>query len=148
MNADPRLSASQAQYDEQAEILTELREMIDALNDAANDVRSVRAQVKDLKSRISKDDYPKVHEMADEIIETLNGVEDQMVQPKQKTFQDVINFPNKLQVELYHIYGTIDGIEPPVTDGQKARVADMKAKFEDLLLVCSSTYRPIKIELI
>ncbi len=130
MNADPRLSASQAQYDEQAEILSELREMIDALNDAANDVRSVRAQVKDLKSRISKNDYPKVHEMADEIIKTLNGVEDQMVQPKQKTFQDVINFPNKLQVELYHIYGTIDGIEPPVTDGQKARVADMKTKFD------------------
>jgi len=130
LRADPRMNASQAQFDEQEMILAELRGMIDALNDAANDVRSVRAQVKDLAGRISEDDYPKVHEMAKEIIETLNKVEDQIVQPKQKTFQDVINFPNKLQVELYHIYGTIDGIEPPVTDGQKARVSDMKVKFD------------------
>lgn len=130
VNADPRLSASQAQYDEQSRLLGEVREMINALDEAATDVRSVRTQVKDLKSRISKDDYGKVHDMADEIVKTLDSVEAQMVQPKQKTFQDVINFPNKLQVELYHIYGTIDGIEPPVTDGQKARVADMKAKFD------------------
>ena len=93
MNADPRLSASQVQYDEQAQILADLREMIDALNDAASDVRSVRAQVQDLKSRISKDDYPKVHEMADHIINTLNDVEDQMVQPKQKTFSGCDQLP-------------------------------------------------------
>ena len=55
-----------------------------------------------------------------------------MIQPKQKTFQDVINFPNKLDVALMHIYGTIDGGEPPVTNGQKQRVADLKAEFSKL----------------
>jgi photosystem II stability/assembly factor-like uncharacterized protein len=143
MEADPRLSASAAQYAEQEAILVEVRSMIDQLDEAANDVRSVRAQVVDLKSRISDDDYPKVHEMADEIIKTLDGVEAQMVQPKQKTFQDVINFPNKLQVELYHIYGTVSAIEPPVTDGQKARVADMKAKFDATMADTNSAMKQL-----
>ena len=55
-----------------------------------------------------------------------------MVQPKQKTFQDVINFPNKLEVNLLHIYGTIDSIEPPMTNGQRQRVMDLQGEFKVL----------------
>jgi hypothetical protein len=52
-------------------------------------------------------------------------LEEKLIQPNQKTFQDVINFPNKVEAQLLHIYGTIDGIQPPVTNGQKKRAADV-----------------------
>lgn len=126
---DPRWSATDAQYQEQQEYLTTLRMAIDDLQDRANDIRSIRAQVNDLKARVSEEDWSQVHEFANEIIEMINHIEEQMVQPDQKTFQDVINFPNKLEVELLHIYGTIDGIEPPITKGQIDRTKDMLTKF-------------------
>lgn len=130
---DPRWEATTSDYAEQQRLLTKLRGLIDDLQGAANDLRSMRSQVKDLKSRISKDDFEEVHTKADELIKEMNSLEDKMVQPKQKTFQDVINFPNKLEVALLHIYGTIDGEEPPVTNGQKQRVTDVEKEFNEVM---------------
>ena len=45
----------------------------------------------------------------------------------------MINFENKLEVQLLHIYGTIDGIEPPVTDGQKQRVKDLTTQYNEVM---------------
>lgn len=133
VKADPRWEATSANYVEQQRLLTKLRKLIDNLQEAANDLRSMRTQIRDLKSRVSKDDFEEIHTTADELIKEIDSLEDQMVQPKQKTFQDVINFPNKLEVALLHIYGTIDGIEPPVTNGQKKRVKDVEGEFTKVM---------------
>ena len=130
---DPRWEAGPADYAEQQTLLTQVRGLIDQLQQAANDLRSMRSQLKDLKSRVSKEDFAEIHEEADALIKEIDGLEDQMVQPKQKTFQDVINFPNKLEVSLLHIYGTIDGEEPPVTNGQKQRVSDVEGEFNQVM---------------
>ncbi|GAB5523958.1 MAG: hypothetical protein Roseis2KO_18300 [Roseivirga sp.] len=130
---DPRWEATASDYAEQQRLLTKLRGLIDDLQGAANDLRSMRSQVKDLKSRVSKDDFEEVHTKAEELIKEMDELEDKMVQPKQKTFQDVINFPNKLEVALLHIYGTIDGEEPPVTNGQKQRVTDVENEFNAVM---------------
>lgn len=129
VNADPRWEAGSSDYATQQTFLNTVREMIENLQEKANDIRSIRTQIEDLKARISEDDYASVHEKADEVLEMINTSEAEMVQPKQKTFQDVINFENKLEVQLLHIYGTIDGIEPPITNGQKKRVGDMELKY-------------------
>ena len=133
VQADPKWEAGSAEYLEQQRYLTRVRRMIELLQEKANDLRSMRSQIKDLKQRISKKDFEEVHSKADDLIKEIDGLEDQMVQPKQKTFQDVINFPNKLEVNLLHIYGTIDGIEPPMTDGQKNRVQDLQGEFRQLM---------------
>jgi len=129
VNADPRWEAGSNDYATQQTFLNTVREMIENLQEKANDIRSIRTQIEDLKARISEDDYASVHEKADEVLDMINTSEAEMVQPKQKTFQDVINFENKLEVQLLHIYGTIDGIEPPITNGQKKRVGDMELKY-------------------
>lgn len=133
VNPDPRWEAGNSDYATQQSFLNEVREMIESLQEKANDIRSIRTQIDDLKARISQDDYASVHEKADEVLEMINASEAEMVQPKQKTFQDVINFENKLEVQLLHIYGTIDGIEPPITNGQKKRVGDMKLKYDAVM---------------
>lgn len=134
---DPRWTATNAQYAEQQDLLNDVRELIEELQSTANDIRSVRSQINDLKARIDKDEFESVHEMADQIVKDITSFEDELVQPKQKTFQDVINFENKLEVQLLHIYGTIDGIEPPVTGGQKQRVKDLTAEFNAVMNAAS-----------
>jgi hypothetical protein len=60
-----------------------------------------------------------------EIIADIDSLESQLVQTKQKTFQDVINFPNQLDGKIMHIQNIIDGSYPPVTKGQMSRVDDL-----------------------
>lgn len=130
---DPRWSASQADYDAQFEALKPLAEALVETRNTAESIRSIRDQVEDLKGRVAEGDFPEWHEQADELIEEINAVEGKLIQTKQKTFQDVINFPNMLDVQIAYIYGTIANQEPPVTEGQKANAADMMAKYEDLM---------------
>ena len=130
---DPRWQATEAQYQDQQMLLLTVRKMIVNVQDKANELRSIRTQLNDLTPRISKEDYPEIHKEINRLITEIDAVEDKMIQPKQKTFQDVINFPNKLEVSLLHIYGTIDGIEPPVTNGQKQRVRDLQFEFTQLI---------------
>ncbi|MDN3205046.1 WD40/YVTN/BNR-like repeat-containing protein [Algoriphagus sediminis] len=135
---DPRWSASQADYDAQYAALKPLAEALVETRNTAENIRSIRDQVEDLKARVSEDDFPEWHEQADALIENINEVEGKLIQTKQKTFQDVINFPNQLDVKLAHIYGTIANQEPPVTEGQKATAADMLKKYEEMMMEAES----------
>lgn len=129
----PKWKATTAQYTDQQQALKQLRVMIETLQQKANDIRSMRVQMKDMKERIDIEKHLAIHENIDTLVVAIDRMETLMVQPKQKTFQDVINFPNKLEASLLHLYGTIDGIEPPITDGQKERLEDMKQEYEDLM---------------
>ena len=53
-----------------------------------------------------------------------------MIQAKQKTFQDVINFNNKLNAQLIQLKGYIDQADPKVTDGAKERFNDLMKDWE------------------
>uniref|UniRef100_UPI0040480953 VPS10 domain-containing protein n=1 Tax=Roseivirga sp. TaxID=1964215 RepID=UPI0040480953 len=141
---DPRWSATAEDFRVQQELLLTVRKMVINVQEKANELRSIRSQLNDLKARISKDDYPEIVEEIDRLVGEIDATEEKMIQPKQKTFQDVINFPNKLEVSLLHIYGTIDGIEPPVTDGQKQRVKDLQFEFTQLIEKISMVENQIK----
>ncbi|MGK0487753.1 MAG: photosystem II stability/assembly factor-like uncharacterized protein [Candidatus Endobugula sp.] len=133
VKVDPRWSATAEDFRVQQELLITVRKMIVNVQEKANELRSIRSQLNDLKGRVSKDDYPEIVEEIVRLVGEIDATEEKMIQPKQKTFQDVINFPNKLEVSLLHIYGTIDGIEPPVTNGQKGRVKDLQFEFTQVV---------------
>lgn len=125
VKADPRWKATEAQYQEQDAQLALLREAILDTRKMAEDLRSIRVQINDLKGRIDSDTYSSWHAQADEVIKAIDETEGQLIQTKQKTFQDVINFPNKLDADLLHLYGAMNDGEPPVTAGQKQRAKDL-----------------------
>jgi len=63
------------------------------------------------------------------LIERIDTWEQNLIQPKQKTFQDVINFNNKLNAQLMHLKGYIDVEDPKVTQGAKERLQDLLAEW-------------------
>lgn len=56
--------------------------------------------------------------------------EETLVSPKQQTFQDVINFPNRLNAELLYLAEAITGQEPPITAGVRQRWEDLRAQWQ------------------
>ena len=66
---------------------------------------------------------------AKEIDEKLKNWEQNLIQPNQKTFQDVINFNNKLNAEWMYLKDFVDSEIPEVTQGAMDRHKDLKLQW-------------------
>ena len=64
------------------------------------------------------------------ILESVEEWENKLIQPKQKTFQDVINFPNQLNSELLNLKDRVDQDNPVVTSGVRERLKDLKDQWD------------------
>ncbi len=127
---DPRETVSSAQFAEKREMLETLKSEIDAIYDNLNNMQEVRMQIKSLKERFEEDEsMGDVMEKGDAINKKVTEVENQLISPKQETFQDVINFRNQLDNQLYYLLQTIDGNIPPITDGEKVRYEDLNKEW-------------------
>ena len=64
-------------------------------------------------------------EKGKELSKRINSWEENLIQAKQKTFQDFINFNNKLNAQLIQLKSYIDQANPKVTNGAKERFDDL-----------------------
>jgi hypothetical protein len=134
--ADPRLDATAADFMLQQDLLEKLEEAIRDIHLSVIQMRSVKKQL-DLKLELMKarDDSEELLAYGKEVMETLKSWEKKLIQPRQKTFQDVINFENRLSAELNMLRSKVDSYDPRLTEGVKERSAELqeewgKLKFE------------------
>ena len=80
----------------------------------------------------SEDNYLDIYELSKETIKVINGVESSLISPKQKTFQDVINFRNQLDAQFFDLLSKVDRNIPPVTNGELERFEDLHKKWVDI----------------
>ena len=131
--ANPAIEATRAAYAEQQQVLAEISGTITDLHDSVTKLRSAKSQLGAHKKLLA--DKPAASEvivLADTLIAHIDAWERELVQPDQKTFQDVINFHNRLNAELMQLKGYVDGPHPTVTAGAKARLADLLAEWRPL----------------
>lgn len=133
--ADPLIDASPADYAEQQSYLTRIDETLVNMHKAVNQMRTAKSQLKKYKELLKDDESAKeLLEKGDTLLERINTWEENLIQPKQKTFQDVVNFSSKLNADFMHLRGFIDVAEPKVTEGAKELFRDNMAEwktFED-----------------
>lgn len=128
---DPRFGASLSQYKEKENSMVLAYEAVNDLYQYVKDMRSVHKQIGALIDNLG-DKNEELQETGKALQKELKEVEGELIQTKQKTFQDVINFENKLDAKLIYILGSINGSPPPLTKGQKDRLNDL---LEDWQLV-------------
>uniref|UniRef100_UPI00404B008C VPS10 domain-containing protein n=1 Tax=Fulvivirga sp. TaxID=1931237 RepID=UPI00404B008C len=114
---DPRDKVSIADINAQQDMLGHLYENIDDLYESLKKLQQVRQQVDQMIEREANDED--IKKMGDGINDKVDEVEGELISPKQETFQDVINFRNKLDVQLFQLMQTLDGSIPPLTNGEK-----------------------------
>lgn len=137
--ADPRFDVSTSAYDEQATLIREIQATLDSVYISVIDLRSVRNQLSQYKARLAADTTQSaIVQHADSLIQHLNDIEAELVQNKQETFQDVINYPNQLNIHLMDLQNNLDGAVPPVTAGQRARWEDLQAEWHHHQVVLST----------
>lgn len=122
---DPRIKATAAQYEEQAKVLEQTYNALNEIHEGVNKMAKVKEQVKTI-SEMSESKPLK--EEAEKLMKKINDLEGELIQRKQKTFQDVINFSNKLNADFAHLKDeVVDTNNPAVTEGAKKRLQDLNA---------------------
>ncbi len=126
VDPDPRRTAATADYVAQDRFLAEAQQAARDLYRSVIAMRSVREQIDALVADLA--DHPQVDTVSAVAADLTDGItewEEQLVQPRQRTFQDVINYVNQLDAQILALIGSVDGTEPPVTAGARERLGDL-----------------------
>mgnify|MGYP006268077277 CR=1 FL=1 len=128
---DPAVGAKPSDFAEQQEILTEIEDIIGNMHESVNDLRSARQQLSTYQKLLEdRAEAQALLDTAAVIQEAITIWERKLIQPNQKTFQDVINFNNKLNAELMNLKTFIDGPFPMVTTGARKRFKDLRVQWQ------------------
>ena len=127
---NPKVNATKADFDEQQATLEQITSAIKDIHESVVNMRSARSQLKKYGKLLKENEGAnELLKKGEELIERIDTWERNLIQPDQKTFQDVINFNNKLNAQLNHLKGFVDAAEPKVTEGAKERLQDLLAQW-------------------
>lgn len=102
---DPRIDVTQEDFEAQFELHREIIAKLDTTHKAINRIREVRKQVNDIMSENKGNES--VSTMGKNILDKLQEIESTLMQTKAESYQDVLNFPIKLNNKLASLASTV-----------------------------------------
>jgi len=155
--ADPRLEASPEDFLLQSEMLINIETAIRDIHQSVTRMRTVKAQVSSKMELLSDHEGAEaLIESGDTVLKAIETWENKLIQPRQLTFQDVINFENRLNAELNMLRSRIDSYDPRLTDGARKRSdellgewdtlkIEMKEVVEEEIAIFNARYRDLEL---
>jgi photosystem II stability/assembly factor-like uncharacterized protein len=120
---DPRMTVSQADLQASFDLSKQVLDRVGHANQAVIDARKLREQIND---RLKKTDAAQIHSAGDALKAKLTEVEEAIYQVRNRSGQDPLNFPIKLNNKIGHLLEVIEG-------GQDAKPTDQSyAAFKEL----------------
>lgn len=129
--ANPKVEGTLADYAEQQTVLAQIEGALKDIHEAVNVMRSAKSQLKGYAKLLKENEQ--ANELLDKgksLLKRIDTWEQKLIQPKQKTFQDVINYNNQLNAEFMELKDYVDAAEPKVTKGAKERLKDLMAEWK------------------
>ncbi|WP_299365096.1 exo-alpha-sialidase [Winogradskyella sp.] len=123
---NPAIDSSPQDFVEQQDMLVAIENTIRDMHESVNQMRSAKTQLNSY-AKLLKDneDAKPLVEKGEDLVKRINDWEENLIQAKQKTFQDVINFNNKLNAQLIQLLFYVNQADPKVTEGAKERFKDL-----------------------
>lgn len=134
LKKDPRLGASQTDFEAQLALMLRMRTALNRTYDGVRTIRAVRRQAHDIVERLEaagQDVTPLGKAMA-AFAEKLDRLEGELMQPRNEADQDTENFPTQLDNQLAYVYMWLDAGDSRPTDGDLERVRDLEQGLETL----------------
>ncbi|ELR73530.1 Glycosyl hydrolase, BNR repeat precursor [Fulvivirga imtechensis AK7] len=101
--ADPRSSSTLADLKEQFDYLNSVIAKLTETNNTIKKIREAREQIKAVTNKMDDKDYKEIREKADAILADMKAVEEALYQTKNRSGQDPLNFPIRLNNKLGHL---------------------------------------------
>lgn len=100
---DPRSSSTEAELREQFDFLMSVVEKLSETNLAVKSIREVRGDIQRSLGKMEGDEFSDVQEKGKEIMGKLKEIEEALYQTKNRSGQDPLNFPIRLNNKLGHL---------------------------------------------
>lgn len=108
LTGQPGMDTSDAEYQEQLELLLQVRDKVSAVHQAVNQMASVTTQLGEWEKRSrGHQEEELVTSHVTRIREQLEEVREALIQHRLDNFQDEINFPPKLNSKLGHVFQVV-----------------------------------------
>ena len=127
---DPQTVATNADLAEQERFALELRDRVSAANDAVKTIRNVKRQLEDRAAKMSGN--PGFGSMAKSFEDQISNVEDSLYQTKNRSGEDPLNFPVRINNQMAALLGFVESGErrPPKQSYEVYAVLDPKLQTE------------------
>lgn len=139
---DPRTSSTQADIQQQFDFLMSVRDKLSETNLAVKKIRTSREQInRVIEPMKGKDDMKDVNEMAKSILDDMKKIEEALYQTKNKSGQDPLNYPVRLNNKLAALAGEADGGDYKPTVQVKAVQQEIVGKIDDQLQQLNTVFK-------
>jgi photosystem II stability/assembly factor-like uncharacterized protein len=128
---DPNLKVSASDWQAQQQFLQAVSQRITEIHQTVNRMRNVKKQLETYNEMLAA--HKELHDLVTtgkELVKKLEKWEGEIVETRQKNFQDVINFPSKLNAEYFALKNVADEHDPRLTQGARDRLADLDKQWE------------------
>jgi photosystem II stability/assembly factor-like uncharacterized protein len=126
LQGDPRINVADAEYAKQDELLKKLEQDVTDIHVAVTRMKGLQKQLHELVELLSSDvSKAAAVKSAKAIMEKITSWESKLIQPKSQSYDDVINFVNKLSANIIFVHGEMNSNVPYVTGGAVARFEEL-----------------------
>ncbi|MCC6349982.1 MAG: glycosyl hydrolase [Candidatus Eisenbacteria bacterium] len=140
---DPRVAATQADYQSRYDLHARIRDKLTETHDAITRLREVREQIRAVADRAKAAGRDTtVAAAANALTKKLTAAEEALYQTRNKSSQDPLNYPVRLNNKLSQLTDTVDGADAPPTDQAAAVYADVAARIDEQLAVIREALGP------
>jgi photosystem II stability/assembly factor-like uncharacterized protein len=123
--ADPNYKMTEADYDAQVGFLLQIRDKFSEVQNGIKNIRSVRTQITDFTAKLDTIGTKDLKAQGDSINKQLTAIEEALYQTKSKSFQDVLNFPIRINDKLAGLYGVAASGQNPPSKQARETLADL-----------------------
>jgi photosystem II stability/assembly factor-like uncharacterized protein len=128
---DPRVPATQADLDEQLEFLIRIRDRVSEANDAVVRIRDIHSQIDGAVQRVSGEPFEdEIAGKAREIKTSLGEIENQIYQTKNRSRQDPLNFPIRLNNKIAALAGIVASADAKPTQQSYAVYDELSGQLQ------------------
>ena len=116
---DPRLKSAgiiEADLLEQFKLSLRVRDKVSEANQAVIDIRNIRDQVNQRLQKVSPRKKAEIQKLADGLLQPLVVVEEEAYQVKNRSGQDPLNYPIRLNNKIAALSGVIESADSKPTD--------------------------------
>tara|TARA_R110001606_G_scaffold399265_1_gene583083 strand:- start:157567 stop:160740 length:3174 start_codon:yes stop_codon:yes gene_type:complete len=131
---DPRTEGSVADIQAQFDFIQGVNAKMTETHQTIKDIRSARVQMNDLKDRLGKEDaYKELVESINEINKKMTAVEEELYQTKNRSGQDPLNYPIRLNNKLGHLSSVANSSDYKPTDQTIAVKTELESAINEQL---------------
>ena len=142
--ANPNFSATPEDYQKQFNLLIEIRDKLTETHEAIINIREAKKQLSLVTSKLNEEENKKIIEFAKELTKKMDKIEKELYQTKNRSGQDPLNFPIKLNNKLAAVGSEVASSNFRPTD-QEYKVKEELTELIDVQLEAFKKIKEIEI---